>query len=90
MYGTKQYTVLQYINSRGHAVWCGDIQYTVYVCGYTVWLHLHAQISCRLCWSERGGAELDTNVVLNPRTGWDHQEFSLREIELKVTFRYPF
>lgn len=30
-------------------------------------------------------AELYTNVVLNRRTVWDHKEFSLGEIELKVT-----
>lgn len=34
---------------------------------------------------ERVRAELYTNVVLNRRTVWDHKEFSLGEIELKVT-----
>lgn len=48
-----------------------------------------SSISSRLCWWVRSGAELDTNVVLN-RTGWDQQELSLREIELKVAFHHPF
>lgn len=34
---------------------------------------------------EQVRAELYTNVVLNRRTVWDHKEFSLGEIELKVT-----
>lgn len=35
-----------------------------------------------LSW-ERGKAELDTNVWLNRRTGWDHQEFIHFEISLR-------
>lgn len=45
-----------------------------------------------LCWRDWGRAELDTNVVLSRVTDWDHQEFSLKElkVKLKVTFHHPY